>query len=250
MAASLKGQVAWVTGGSSGIGLAGAQALAQAGAHVVVTGRNPGTTQAALATLRAGGASAQAHVVDVADKAAVQACADAIAQEHGRIDILVNSAGTNTVARSLDSISLDDWDAVIAANLSGLFYVVRAVLPTMRRQGAGLIVNVSSWAGLYPSRASGVAYGASKRAVNSLTESINAEECQHGIRATALIPGEVATPILDKRPVQPTPEQREAMVQPEDMGRAILFLAEMPARACVNQLVITPVENRFFYRPL
>ena len=89
-----------------------------------------------------------------------------------------------------------------------------------------------------------MAYGASKRAVNSLTESINIEECAYGIRATALIPGEVATPILQKRAVIPTEAQRDVMVQPEDMGKAILFLALMPARTSVNELVITPTLNR------
>lgn len=249
MTQTLRGKVAWITGGGSGIGFAGAQHLLAAGATVVISGRNPATTQTSLEQLATLG-TVQAHVLDVADKLGVARTAEAILSQHGRIDILVNSAGTNTVNRSLDNISLEDWDAVVAANFSGLFYVVRSVLPAMRRQQDGLIVNVSSWASLYPSRPSGVAYGASKRAVNSLTESINAEEAAHGIRATALIPGEVATPILDKRPIVPSQDQRDAMIQPEDMGRAIRFLAEMPGRVCVNELVITPTVNRFFYKPL
>ena len=80
----------------------------------------------------------------------------------------------------------------------------------------------------------------------ALTESINMEECLHGIRATSLLPGEVATPILDKRPVPPSAEQRERMVQAEDMGQAILFLAQMPARTCINELIISPTFNRFY----
>ena len=240
---SLNGQVAWITGGGSGIGLAGAIELARAGAHVVISGRNPETTALAETALRTHG-SAAAILLDVADKLAVHSVAAQILAKHGRIDILVNSAGINTRERSLDNISLADWDSVIAINLSGLFYAVHAVLPSMRKRGGGLIVNVGSWAGLHPGRLSGVAYGASKRAVNSLTESINIEECAHGIRATALIPGEVATPILQKRAVIPTQAQQEVMVQPEDMGKAILFLALMPARTCVNELVITPTLNR------
>jgi len=116
----------------------------------------------------------------------------------------------------------------------------------MRQQGGGLIINISSWAGLYANKMTGAAYNTTKRAVLALTESINMEECTHGIRATSLLPGEVATPILDKRPVPPSKEVRERMVQAQDMGRAILFLAQMPARTCINELVISPTHNRFY----
>ena len=242
---SLKGRVAWITGGGSGIGLAGAIELVKIGAHVVISGRNAATNAAALAQLQALG-SAEAVLLDVADKHAVKAVAQQILATHGRIDILVNSAGINATQRNLEVLSTESWDDVVNINLNGLFYCVHAVLPTMRAQCDGLIVNVSSWAGLYPSKLTGAAYNTTKRAVLALTESINIEECGHGIRATSLLPGEVATPILNKRPVPPSQEARARMVQPEDMGRAILFLAQMPARACINELVISPTHNRFY----
>ena len=242
---SLKGRVAWITGGGSGIGLAGAIELVKVGAHVVISGRNAATNAAALAQLQALG-SAEAVLLDVADKHAVKAVAQQILATHGRIDILVNSAGINATQRNLEVLSNESWDDVVNINLNGLFYCLHAVLPTMRAQGDGLIVNVSSWAGLYPSKLTGAAYNTTKRAVLALTESINIEECGHGIRATSLLPGEVATPILNKRPVPPSQEARARMVQPEDMGRAILFLAQMPARACINELVISPTHNRFY----
>ena len=245
MNTSLKGQVAWVTGGGSGIGLAGAIELVKAGAHVVISGRNAATNASGLAQLQALG-SAEALTLDVTDKDAVRATAQQILTRHGRIDILVNSAGTNATQRNFNVLTTDSWDNVVAINLSGLFYCVHAVLPAMRQQGGGLIVNVSSWAGLYASKMTGPVYNTTKRGVLALTESINMEECTHGIRATSLLPGEVATPILDKRPVPPSKEVRERMVQPEDMGRAILFLAQMPARTCINELVISPTHNRFY----
>ena len=245
MNTSLKGQVAWVTGGGSGIGLAGAIELVKAGAHVVISGRNAATNASGLAQLQALG-SAEALTLDVTDKDAVRATAQQILARHGRIDILVNSAGTNATQRNFNVLTTDSWDDVVAINLSGLFYCVHAVLPAMRQQGGGLIVNVSSWAGLYASKMTGPVYNTTKRGVLALTESINMEECTHGIRATSLLPGEVATPILDKRPVPPSKEVRERMVQPEDMGRAILFLAQMPARTCINELVISPTHNRFY----
>ncbi len=241
----LKGQVAWVTGGGSGIGLAGATELVKAGAHVLISGRTAATNASALANLQALG-SAEAVLLDVADKQAVKAVAQHLVATHGRIDLLINSAGTNATQRNFDVLTTEAWDEVVAINLSGLFYCVHAVLPTMRHQQGGLIINVSSWAGLYASKLTGPAYNATKRAVLALTESINMEECSNGIRASSLLPGEVATPILNKRPVPPSQAQRERMVQAEDMGQAILFLAQMPPRTCINELVISPTHNRFY----
>lgn len=241
----LKGQVAWVTGGGSGIGLAGATELVKAGAHVLISGRTAATNASALANLQALG-SAEAVLLDVADKQAVKAVAQHLVATHGRIDLLINSAGTNATQRNFDVLTTEAWDEVVAINLSGLFYCVHAVLPTMRHQQGGLIINVSSWAGLYASKLTGPAYNATKRAVLALTESINMEECSNGIRASSLLPGEVATPILNKRPVPPSQAQRERMVQAEDMGQAILFLAQMPPRTCINELVISPTYNRFY----
>ena len=241
----LKGQVAWVTGGGSGIGLAGATELVKAGAHVLISGRTAATNASALANLQALG-SAEAVLLDVADKQAVKAVAQQLVATHGRIDILINSAGTNATQRNFDVLTTEAWDEVVAINLSGLFYCVHAVLPTMRHQQGGLIINVSSWAGLYASKLTGPAYNATKRAVLALTESINMEECSNGIRASSLLPGEVATPILNKRPVPPSQAQRERMVQAEDMGQAILFVAQMPARTCINELIISPTFNRFY----
>ena len=245
--AELKGKVAWITGGGSGIGLAGAQELLRAGARVVISGRNEKTTRQAEKQLKALG-DAEATLLDVADKKAVAAAAADIEKRHGRIDILVTSAGTNIGGpkRNFKTMSAEGWDEVVAINLNGLFYCCHAVLAGMRARRDGLIINISSWAGRYASVLTGPAYNATKRAVIALTESINMEECANGIRATAILPGEVATPIMEKRPVPPSPEERARMAQPEDFGKAILFVATMPARSCVNELVIAPTWNRFY----
>ncbi len=242
---NLKGKVAWITGGGSGIGLAGAIELARAGAHVVISGRTAATNASALKQVQAAG-SAEALQLEVSDRKVVAAAAADILARHGRIDILINSAGTNLGKRNLSNMSIEGWDEVVAINLSGLFYCCHAVLPAMRAQKGGLIINVSSWAGRYASTLTGPAYNATKRAVIAVSESINAEECAHGIRATSVLPGEVATPILEKRPVPPPKEDREKMLQAEDLGQTILFLAGLPARACVNELIISPTWNRFY----
>jgi len=243
----LEGKVAWITGGGSGIGLAGAIELVKAGARVVISGRTEKTTREAEKQLKALG-DAEGTLLDVADKKAVAATAAGIEKRHGRIDILVTSAGTNIGGgrRNLKNLSLEGWDEVVAINLNGLFYCCHAVIPGMRARKDGLIINISSWAGRYASVLTGPAYNATKRAVIAITESINMEECANGIRATSILPGEVATPILEKRPVPPSKEERARMAQPEDFGKAILFVATMPARSCVNELVIAPTWNRFY----
>jgi len=243
---SLKGKVAWITGGGSGIGLAGGLELAKAGAHVVISGRTAATNAAALKQLQAEG-SAEVLQLEVSDAKAVAKAAKDILRRHGRIDILVNSAGTNLPGkRNWNAVEIEGWDEVVAINLSGLFYCCHAVLPAMREQKDGLIINISSWAGRYASTLTGPAYNATKRAVIALTESINAEECINGIRATSVLPGEVATPIMEKRPVPPPREERERMLQAEDLGQTILYIASLPPRACVNELIISPTWNRFY----
>src|SRR5882672_9908737 len=241
------GKVAWITGGGSGIGLAGAEELVKAGARVVISGRTEKTNREAEKKLKALG-DAEAVRLEVSDKKAVQAVAADIEKRHGRIDILVTSAGTNIGGgkRNFKNMAVEGWDDVVAINLNGLFYCCHAVIPGMRARKDGLIINISSWAGRYPSNLTGPAYNATKRAVIAITESINMEECANGIRATSILPGEVATPILEKRPVPPSQAERARMAQPEDFGKAILFVASMPARSCVNELVIAPTWNRFY----
>ena len=234
---TLKGKVAWITGGGSGIGLAAAQALKGAGATVVISGRSE-------KTLKHPGL--EAIQLDVGDRNAVAKVAQKILKQHGRIDILVNSAGVNVPKRNLREVSVEGWDEIVAINLSGTFYTCHAVLPAMRKNRDGLIINVSSWFGRFPNQLGGPGYNATKRAVLALTETINIEEAANGIRATAVLPGEVATPILEKRPVPPPQSERARMLQAEDLGKAVLFVATLPARACVNEIIISPTWNRFY----
>jgi NAD(P)-dependent dehydrogenase (short-subunit alcohol dehydrogenase family) len=237
---TLDGKVAWITGGGSGIGLAAAVEFAKLGAKVAISGRTRATLDAAVKQVKA-----QSYVCDVGDKHQVASTAAEIQSRLGRVDILLNSAGINLPKRSFREVSAEGWDEIVAVNLSGMFYCVQAVLAGMRTRQDGLIINVSSWAGRYASTLTGPGYNATKRAVIALTESINLEECTNGIRATSVLPGEAATPILEKRPVPPTPEVRAKMLQPEDLGRTLAFIATLPARVCVNEIIVSPTWNRF-----
>ncbi len=246
----LNGKVAWITGAGTGIGLAGARALAAAGALVVMSGRREAVLAAQAQTIRSDGDQAEVETLDVADPAAVKQVADGIIARHGRVDILLNSAGLNTPNRLWKNQTVEGWRDVVGINLDGSFYTIHAVLPAMRARKDGLIINVSSWAGVFHPKLTGAAYNGSKHAVTAMTETINMEECTNGIRACAICPAEVATPIMERRPVPPSAEDRARMLQPEDLGNTIRFIAEMPAHACINQLIISPTWNRMYIENL
>ncbi len=242
----LNDKVAWITGAGTGIGAAAARALVHEGMHVVLSGRRREPLESLAAEL---GSAALARPLDVADKAAVVALAVEVVERFKRIDVLVNSAGLNVRNRNWHNVTLEDWDRVIRVDLDGSFYCSKAVLPTMVAQRDGLIINVSSWAGKYTGVLTGPAYSAAKHAMNSMTESLNMEAGIHGVRACALCPGEVATPILDSRPVPVTAEDKALMLQAEDCGEIIAFIARMPPHVCINELTVSPTWNRMFVGP-
>ncbi len=247
--AALAGQVAWITGGGSGIGLAGAIELAKAGCRVVVSGRDAAKLEAAIAAAEARGAprgSIGAAPLDVADAAAVARVAAEVQTRHGRVDILVNSAGVNFAKRFWTDTDSATFADVVAINLNGAAACTLAVLKGMQQRRHGTVINVASFAGWHLGYLTGPAYTASKAAMIALSHSFNIEECVNGLRATALCPGEAATPILKKRPVEPSAEEKARMLQEDDLGRTIRFIAEMPPHVCINELVITPVWNRLY----
>ncbi len=238
----LAGKRAWITGGGTGIGAAAARALADAGAEVILSGRRSEPLEAVAAEITGAGGQARAVPVDVSDAAAVAAAVRAI----GVVDILVASAGLNVPDRSLDRVTPEGWDKVIGVNLNGIFYPVREVLQGMRVRGGGQVILISSWAGRYASRLTGAAYNATKRAVIALGETINDEEGGYGIRATVIMPGEVATDILKSRPNPPSEAEQARMLQATDLGDCVRFVAELPPRVCINEILVSPSWNRFY----
>ena len=242
-------RIAWVTGGGSGIGEAGAAALMADGWTVVISGRRPDVLAATAKELGAIGRPVDFFPLDVTDAeqtADVNKAAEQILAKHARIDLLVNSAGINVPKRSWADMELEGWDRLVEINLNGVLYCMRAVLPAMRAQQDGCIINVASWAGRHVSKMPGPAYTTTKHAVLALTHSFNMDECANGLRACCLSPGEVATPILKLRPVVPSEQEQAKMLQPEDLGRTIAFIASMPPRVCMNEILISPTWNRGF----
>ena len=160
--------------------------------------------------------------------------------EFGDVEVLVNAAGTNVPRRSLEVLSLDDYHEMINSNLHGSYYCAQAFLPQMRARRSGTIINIVSVAGKQASPKSGPGYVISKFGQAGLTQSINAEERPHGIRACSIFPGDIATALLDKRPSPPPPEAREKMLAPEDIAACAVFVINLPPRAVIEEMVIQP----------
>ena len=240
-------RIAWITGGGTGIGLAGATSLAKEGWQVVISGRRSDVLSRAADAIRGQGGAVDQIVLDVENVEQVNDTAAQILKKHNRIDLLINSAGLNVPNRSWENVTADAWATVVNVNLNGLVYCIKAVLPTMIDQKDGCIINVASWAGRHVSDLVGPAYTATKTAVVALTHEFNIEQHKHGIRACALCPGEVATDIMKQRPVPPSEEVMAKMLQSEDLGRTISFIANMPPHVCVNEILISPTWNRIFH---
>jgi NAD(P)-dependent dehydrogenase (short-subunit alcohol dehydrogenase family) len=235
--------VAVITGAGSGVGRATVKKFAAAGWQVALIGRRALALRSTAALLSA--ATRKRLLVlpgDVGNQTAVDAMAAAVRSRFGRIDVLVNAAGTNIPCRALGELSGADYRRVMAANIDGALHTVQAFLADFRAQGGGTIVNVGSEAGKQASAKSGPAYVISKFGLTGLTQSILAEERQHGIRACCIFPGDIDTPILDQRPIPPRPEARARMMQPGDIAECIWLAASLPARATVEEIVIRPSQ--------
>jgi NADP-dependent 3-hydroxy acid dehydrogenase YdfG len=235
----LKDKIVLVAGGGSGIGLGTARALLAEGCRVALCGRSETTLRQAAATLNPNH-QIRWKTCDVADRGQVQDLLSWLQSEWGAPSILVNSAGINIPKRMMANVDPADFDRVLAVNTTGAFNLFHAVLPGMRTQGEGLIINIVSIAGQRPLALAGLPYSASKFAQSALGTYVNLEESRHGIRLTNIYPGEVNTPIVDKRPEPPPPDKRAQMLQPEDIATCVVTIAKLPPRAIVSDLVIIP----------
>ncbi|HZT83297.1 MAG TPA: SDR family oxidoreductase [Gemmataceae bacterium] len=240
----LTGKTVLVTGGGSGIGLATARALLEEGARVAIAGRTEARLREAAASL-GGGDRLLARAADVTDPAQAEALVRAVAERFGPPDILVNNAGANVKERSLAELTPESWRYLVAANLDGAFYCIRAALPEMRRRKEGLIINVNSVAGVRASPLGGPAYSAAKFGLHALALCVAAEERANGVRVSSIYPGEVNTLILEQRPEPVDEAKRRRILQPEDVAAAVRFVATLPPHVCVPELVITPMVQAY-----
>lgn len=214
--------------------------LAREGWSVALVGRTPAGLDETKRL--AGDTAARLHTFpcDIGDAAAAEQTVAAAIARLGTVTALVNCAGTNIPKRALEVLNADDFNRVLATNLSGAIYFITGVLPAMRKAGTGTIVNIISDAGLIANSKAGAAYVASKFGLSGITQSINLEERDKGIRACAIYPGDISTPLLDKRPVPPPPEARAKMLQPEDMVECVMLCLNLPDRAVIEQMLVRP----------
>ena len=237
----LDGKVAIVAGASSGMGAATARLFAAQGAAVVLGARTAGALESLAAEINAAGGAAHPVPTDATDRASAQTLVDTAVGQFGNVDVLVNSVGTNLKQRALTVLDPDDWDMMLATNLSAAFNLTRAILPQMRSQGQGLIVHFSSGAVQRPD-VSGVAYQASKHGVAGLAYGTMEEEKENGIRVTVIFPGLCNTPLVEKRPTPTPPEVLAKALEPEDVAKAALLVASLPPRAYVPDMRLLPSQ--------
>jgi 3-oxoacyl-[acyl-carrier protein] reductase len=229
---------ALVTGATQGIGRATAFALGRAGYRVGVCARTATKVQTLLAELGAEGIRAAGAPVDVANPDQVATALGHITGELGEIGVLVNNAGI-LIARPFEELTLEDWDATMATNLRSLFVVTRAVLPSMRQQKEGTVVNVASLAGRN-GFVGGTAYVASKHAVLGFSRSLMLEVRKENIRVIAVCPGSVDTGMIRDQPLLHTDPRH--ILRPEDVADTIIHVVRLPGRALVSEVDIRPTN--------
>ncbi|MBJ7250288.1 MAG: SDR family oxidoreductase [Acetobacteraceae bacterium] len=237
----LEGKTAWVTGAGSGIGRAIAISFAAEGAKVALTGRRVGPLEETAKMIGGGAVIVPADLTDEKQVAAALAKVEATI---GGPDILVNNAGVNLPKRYLHQLTPEAIRSLVDGNLTAPFFTSVAVLPGMRKRGGGHLIQIASMAGKNISFLSGPGYTAAKHGFVALSQSINQENGIHNIRSCCICPGEVATDILKNRPEPVPQEDIERLLQPEDLAAMALFVATMPERANITEMLVTPTYMR------
>jgi NADP-dependent 3-hydroxy acid dehydrogenase YdfG len=242
----LEGKIVWVTGGGSGIGGAAALVLAREGATMVLTGRREAPLHDVAGRIRDLGGTAHVQPGDLTDPASVRRVGDFIKGEIGRLDILLNNAGININDRHWNKLTPENASLMINGNLAAAAQCVTVALPIMRLNRDGLIIHTASVAGRFIGGFPGPLYTAAKHGIVAMSHSINMEECINGIRSCVFLPGEVATAILDKRPNPVSAEEKARMVQPGDCADLIRYIALLPKRLVMNEVMLSPTWNRAY----
>jgi 3-oxoacyl-[acyl-carrier protein] reductase len=235
---SLASIVAVVTGGSRGIGLAIASALASNGARVVITGRDQASLDDASAKV---GKSVHAVRADVSKPEEAARAVDAAVEQFGGLDVLVNNAGIGLFS-NVAEMSIAAWQQIIDTNLSGVFYCCHAAIPHLRRRGNGWIINISSLAGANPF-VGGAAYCASKAGLNAFSEALMQEVRYDNIRVSYIMPGSVATGFSGSPPLSATAQSRgvaEWKIAPDDVADLVLELVSFPSRSLPSRIELRP----------
>lgn len=238
----LTGKAVLVAGASSGMGRATALAAAEAGADVALFARRADELALTEAAVRAAGRKAVSVAGDATDARAVKQAVDAAVDTFGRLDVLVNSVGTNIRERALTELTAEGWNELLHVNINSAFVLTQAVLPVFRRAGEGLLIHYSSSAAKRPD-ASGAGYQVGKAGVAALAHATMEEERANGIRVTVIYPGFTDTALVLKRPTPPTAEMLAKALWPEDIAQMCVAVMGLPPRAHVPELLLYPTQS-------
>ncbi|TIQ31507.1 MAG: SDR family oxidoreductase [Mesorhizobium sp.] len=237
-------QVVLITGASSGIGEATARVLAGAGATLMLGARRTDRLAALVEEIEAKGGKAAARALDVTERASMEALVAEARRRFGRIDVLVNNAGVMPLS-PLAALKVEEWDRMIDVNIRGVLHGIAAVLPVMQAQGSGHVVNIGS-VGSFEVVPTSAVYSATKFAVRAITDGLRQEN--ETIRATCIYPGvtrsELADTITDEAAARAMVEYRRNAIEPEAIGRAVLYAIEQPREVGVNEITVRPVAQR------
>ena len=245
--AKLDGKVAVVTGASSGIGEATAEALAAEGAAVVVAARREDRLTELVERIRDDGGRVLAAVCDVTDESQAHGLIQKAVEEFGNVDILVNNAGVMLLSSVGKGLS-EEWRRMFEVNVMGLLYATEAAIEAMRRQGGGHLVNISSLAGRKVTRDSSGVYAGSKHAVHAISEGLRQELLEDNIRVTIVAPGAVETELPDHITDEEARESLSGLMslerlQAEDIANAVVYAVTQPWRVSVNEILIRPTQQ-------
>ena len=240
----IKNKVVIITGASSGLGEATARRLAESGAKLMLAARREDRLKELVAAIEQNGGTATYQVTDVAERQQVEALAQATRDAYGHIDVMINNAGLMPLA-PLDLLKVDEWEKMVDINIKGVLYGIAAVLPTMREQKSGHVINLSSVAGhvVFPGAA---VYCATKFAVKALSEGLRMES-NGEIRVTNVSPGAVATEltgsISDRESAEGANELYSIAIDADAIARTIAFAIEQPADVDVNEMIVRPTKQ-------
>ena len=233
-----------VTGGGTGMGQSIAIAMAENGSRVAISGRRIDKLRE-TASKSKGSHEILCHEADVTDRKSLETLFEWLDNEIGKIDCLVHAAGINIALRSMQELEPANWDQLIGINLTGTYNVLRCALPRMRAHGKGLVILINSVAGKRSVPLGGIGYNASKFGMSGLGIGLAEEERENGIRITNLYPGEVNTPILEKRKNPPSEEHRSNILQSDDIASVVSHLISLPDRVHIPELVVKPANQSF-----